>query len=138
MGESTTTEEIESWLREVATDLTEPRPGECLLCFVARSLDEFGCDNQLRFARRFRDLRAPRAVGLERRLGDRGGFCDCEIFLNGWSVHRRLWSPEREVEREGYLEIIEAEPPEKLPPCTGIRLGSTQPCGNWERRRHGW
>ncbi len=137
MSQSTTTDEIESWLRELATDLTEPRPGECLLCFVARSLDEFGCDNQLRFACRFRDLRAPRAVGLERRLGQKGGFCDCEVFLNGWVPHRRLWTPEREVAHEGWTELWDAEPPEAMPPCTGVRLGSTQPCTLWEPRRRG-
>ena len=46
--------------------------------------------------------------------------------------------PEQEVEREGYVELIEAEPPGELTPCTGVRLGSTQPCDNWERRRRGW
>jgi len=135
MTEPSNATEVESWLRSLAVDLTEPRPRECLLCFTARMLEEFGCDNQLRFARRFRDLRAPRAVGLERRLGERGGFCDCEIFLNGWAVHRRLWSPEVEVERDGFVEVVDAEPPDELPPCTGVRLGSTQACELWERRR---
>lgn len=138
MPESSIDTEVESWLRVVAAGMTQPRPRECLLCFTRRMLEEFGCDNTLRFARRFRDLRAPRAVGLERRLGQKGGFCDCEVFLNGWVPTRRLWTPAREVEHEGYVEVFDAEPPEELPPCEGVRVGSTQPCTLWEPRRRGW
>ncbi|WP_425464517.1 DUF2695 domain-containing protein [Nocardioides eburneiflavus] len=54
----------------------------------------FGCCTTLRFATRYRDLRAPRAVGLERRLGDRGGFCDCEI-------HQRLVGRTSPVDARG-------------------------------------
>ena len=40
------------WLiRSMARRLTQPRAGECLVCYVARMLDEFGCDTTLRFAR---------------------------------------------------------------------------------------
>ena len=100
-------------------------------------LEEFGCDTTLRFARHFRDLRVPRAVGLERRLGDRGGFCDCEILLDGWEPDRSLWTPEREVEQDGYVEAWDAEPRASMPACVGVRLGSTQPCAHWQplRRR---
>ena len=67
----------------VARSLTRPHARECLVCYVLRMLNEFGCDTTLRFARGYRDLRAPRATALETRLGNMGGFCDCEIFLNG-------------------------------------------------------
>jgi hypothetical protein len=128
--------EVEAWLRGVASDLTDPRPRECLMCFVRRMLGEFGCRTTLRFALRYRDLRAPRAVGLERRLGDKGGFCDCEIFINGWSAARHLWTPEVVVERDGWREVLEEpEPPASMPECLGVRLGSTQPCALWEARR---
>ena len=136
MPESSIDTEVETWLRGVAADLTEPLPRECLLCFVHRMLGAFGCRTTLRFATRYRDLRAPRAVGLERRLGDRGGFCDCEIFINGWSAARHLWTPEVVAEHDGWVEVLEeAEPPSSMPGCLGARLGSTQPCALWERSR---
>src|ERR671933_603003 len=61
-------------------------------------------------ARRWRDLRAPRATSLERRLAARGGFCDCEIFLNGWSLR-----PDLLVADEG----DEPAGPSPRPACTG-------------------
>ena len=131
--------QVETWLRGLASGLTEPRPRECLLCFVRRMLGEFGCDTSLRFARHYRDARAPRAIGLERRLEQKGGFCDCDVFVNGWSPHRRLWTEEQTVEQDGYVEVVtEAEPPASMPPCDGVRGGSTQPCSLWERQRRGW
>lgn len=83
----------ESMLRDLAHGLTEPHKGECLFCFVARMVDEHGCDTTLRWATRYRDLRAPRATALERRLSQMGGFCDCEIFLNGMAPTSRLLPP---------------------------------------------
>ncbi|HET6562340.1 MAG TPA: DUF2695 domain-containing protein [Marmoricola sp.] len=83
----------ESWLRDRAHRLTEPDGAECLFCFVARMLDEHGCDTTLRWATRYRDLQAPRATALERRLSRMGGFCDCEIFLNGMMLAPRLVAP---------------------------------------------
>ena len=119
--------ELEEHLRRRARALVDPREEECLLCFVARALKELGCDNTLRWASRYRDLRAPRATALERRLGDVGGFCDCEIFLNGFMLASRAcldpWSEE--------------EPPEDSgpPTCLGARRGSTKPCASWTRLR---
>ena len=81
---------------------------------------------------------APRAPGLEVRLGRTGGYCDCEIFLNGFTLVAELWLPEREVEREGYVEVIDRQPPPELPACRSVRPTSTQPCGIWERQRRGW
>ena len=52
-----------------------------------RMLDS-GCDGSLRWALRWRDVRAPRLRGLVGGLQARGGFCDCEIFLNGWEPAR--------------------------------------------------
>jgi hypothetical protein len=110
----------EAALREVLRELTDPLPRECLFCYVYRML-EFGCPpDRLTWARRWRDLRAPRARGLERRLQARGGFCDCEIFLNGW--------------RPSDLELDENGDdvrPAAMPPCRGVRRGSTQPCPLW-------
>jgi hypothetical protein len=83
---------IERELRHLSIEITQPKPGECLHCYVYRML-EFGCTG-LRWARRYRDLRAPRATALDRRLMSKGAGCDCEIFMNGWSLHRKyqLWT----------------------------------------------
>lgn len=126
----------ETLLREAAESITTPEPNECLQCFVARMLDAFGCDGELSLARRYRDLVAPRAVAMERRLGAAGGYCDCEIFLNGWWLHPRL-DRAREVSQGGALLREVPEPVQDAPACGGVRRGSTQPCANWVRRtRH--
>ena len=108
--------------------LTRPRAAECLFCFVDRMLDEFGCDGTLRWVRRWRDLRLPRATGLERRLGRSGAFCDCELFLNGWTVRDDL------LVRD---EDGEADWPPQRPACPGVGPRSSQPCATWEPRRRG-
>jgi hypothetical protein len=57
------------------------------------------------------------------------------LFLNGYEPHRRLWTPEREIDDDGVALVIEAKPPEEPPACAGVRRGSTRPCGNWVRVR---
>ncbi|MCV2489606.1 DUF2695 domain-containing protein [Geodermatophilus sp. YIM 151500] len=112
------------------TALPAPAVGECVLCYVDRMLERFGCDTTLRWACRWRDVRLPGATGLERRLGARGGFCDCEIFLNGWGLR-----PDLQVPGE------DGEPiwPAPRPPCAGVGRRSSQGCANWEpRRRPRW
>ena len=110
----------EGALREVLRELTDPLPRECLFCYVYRML-EFGCPpDRLTWARRWRDLRAPRATNLEQRLGARGGFCDCEIFLNGWQPRDLVLDENGD---DAY--------PAVMPPCPGVRRGSTQPCSLW-------
>ena len=136
MPEPSIDTDVETWLRAVAAELTDPQPRECLLCFVHRMLGAFGCRTTLRFATHYRDLRAPRAVALERRLGEKGGFCDCEIFLNGWTAAPHLWTPEVAVEHDGWTEVLEEpEPPSSMPGCLGARPGATRPCGLWQARR---
>ena len=110
---------IERELRHLSVELTQPKLGECMHCYVYRML-EFGCTG-LRWAERYRNLRAPRATALHRRLMSKGAGCDCEIFMNGWSLRRtyQLWDPETE----------EYSYPEELPACQGVRAGSVQPCG---------
>ncbi len=117
----------EGIVRSLAVRLTHPRAGECLLCFVARMLEDFGCDDTLRFARGYRDLRAPRASALEDRLGRMGGFCDCEIFLNAMTLAPQL------RRYDAYGDELEAAPRS----CRGVRRGSTQGCANWVRRPRG-
>ena len=120
---------IERELRHLALEITQPKPGECLHCYVYRML-EFGCTG-LRWARRYRDMMAPRATALDRRLMSKGACCDCEIFMNGWSLRRayRTYDPEAE----------EYEYPEELPDCKGVRAGSVQPCGLWAvQSRYRW
>jgi uncharacterized protein DUF2695 len=114
----------ETLVRELADELTGVHPGECLYCYVARMLDDFGCDNQLRWAMRFRDLTAPRATALESRLCDVGGYCDCEIFLNVV-----VWASPA----GGCAEYVRDK---ELTMCAGVRRGSTQGCVRWTRNSH--
>ncbi|HET9778612.1 MAG TPA: DUF2695 domain-containing protein, partial [Propionibacteriaceae bacterium] len=87
---------IERELRHLSVELTQPKPRECLHCYVYGML-EFGCTG-LRWATRYRDLKAPRATALGERLMSKGAGCDCEIFINGWSLRRtyQVWDPETE------------------------------------------
>jgi hypothetical protein len=119
---------IERELRHLSVELTQPKLGECMHCYVYRML-EFGC-NGLRWAERYRNLKAPRATALHRRLMSKGAGCDCEIFMNGWSLRRtyQQWDPETE----------ECSYPEELPACQGVRAGSVQPCGLWTTQYRWW
>jgi len=120
------TTDLEQRLARTARALTDPAHAECVLCYVERMLDAFGCDATLRWARTWRDRRLPRATGLERRLEARGGFCDCEVLLNGWTLR-----PDRR-------EPGEDGAPGR-PACAGVSARSSQPCANWEPwRRARW
>jgi hypothetical protein len=132
--------EAEGLVHQLADELTRPREGECLCCYVARQLDEYPCDGTHRHAFRYRDARAPRATALAQRMRDIGACCcDCEIFMNGYQLDACFWTPEREVVHDGGgTVILDAKQPEQLPPCAGVRRGSTRPCTNWVRRRRGW
>ena len=128
--------EAETLVRQLAAELAQVRKGECLCCYVARQLDEFPCDGTHRYALHFRDSMAPRATALRERLGRLGACCcDCEVFTNAYEPHPRFWAPQREVDEDGLTVIIDAAPPEKLPPCAGVRRGSVRPCTNWARVR---
>ena len=119
-------QQAEQIVRSLARAITDPRGSECLVCYVARMLDEFGCDNTLRFAVAYRDLLAPRATALEGRLAGMGGFCDCEIFLNGMWLAPHL----RTCGADGGEVALD-----RLPACAGVRRGSTRGCAHWVRRR---
>src|SRR4029450_4194280 len=84
---------IERELRHLSVELTQPKPGECLHCYVYR-MRAFGCTG-LRWATRYRDLKAPQATALGERLMSKGAGCDCEIFMNGWILRRayQVWDP---------------------------------------------
>jgi hypothetical protein len=128
--------EIENELRAIATALTNPHEGECLLCYVRRML-EFGCIG-LRWARHYRDLRAPRATALEARLGRKGGFCDCEVFMNGFELAPEHWVPAQEYVEGGVTYQGDPSYPDPFPACTRVGAGSTQGCALWVPRRRGW
>lgn len=127
-------QDAERILADASFALLDPNPGECLHCYVHRMVVEFGCDNQLRFAVHYRDVRAPRATGLERRFGRAGAYCDCEIFLNGYDVQPGRWVPEVASESGGISWIEEQPGPTPQLGCRGVRAGSTQPCSLWGRR----
>lgn len=116
-------EELEVELVGLSQLLTAPKEDECLFCYVYRMLGSHGCDNKLRWAKRWQGLRAPRATALEQRLAGRGGYCDCEIFLNGWTASPAITSTDPETEDEIW--------PDPMPSCTRVRPRSTQPCLLW-------
>src|SRR5260221_11960945 len=66
---------VEAELAELSQRLTAPGERECLRCYLLRMISEFGCDGSHRWTVRWRDLRAPRARGLVRRMQRRGGRC---------------------------------------------------------------
>lgn len=99
-------------------DGTAPDASECLPCYVDRMVTRHGCDNTLRWSLHWRDARAPRAAKLDRRLEDRGGFCDCEVLFNAFRWH--------------FPESSEPDDPgsaEARPSCSGRSRGSAmEPC----------
>lgn len=124
-------DQFEGELLELSELLTTPKGSECLFCFVYRMVNLHDCNGKLRWAARWRDLRAPRATGLERRLGARGGYCDCEIFMNGWSPSETITTRDSETEEEIW--------PDPMPLCPGVRPRSSQSCSLWEpMSRGGW
>lgn len=150
----------EELLRELADALTTPGGRECLACFVVRMLREFDCPGTLRFVQRYRDLRAPRATALERRLTRSGGTCDCEVIFTVFLPHPRFWQPvhpgscphdlevgaDRKASPDDAThytngdatdEVVGLNPPDAPPNCAGVRRGTTQPCEHWVRRRRG-
>lgn len=133
-------DEAESYLHGLLEEWAVPQPGECIACYLDRAIEGSGCDGDLRFAERYRDLVAPRATALLARLESAGGYCDCEVLVNAMQPAWHLWSTSREIEVDGSTIVLEAEPPESMPPCLGVRRGSTQPCRNWHRmiRRGRW
>lgn len=128
--------DTEDELRTLSTELTRPHEGECLLCYVHRML-EFGCTG-LRWATRYRDLRAPRATALEDRLGEKGAFCDCEMFLNGYELAPEHWIRPEEYVDDGVTYVPDPSYPDPMPSCRGVRKGSTQGCALWRRYRRDW
>lgn len=127
MDEVAIDDQAEQLVRAFDAQLTGVRAGECLVCYVARMIESFGCDTTLRFCRGYRDQCAPRATALERRLGSMGGFCDCEIFLNAMVIAPHL------RRRDALGKDLSIE----IPPCAGVRRGSTQACAHWVRQRRG-
>jgi len=112
-------ERVEQELQALSSELTLPRPRECLVCYVYRML-EFACHGH-HWMRRYRDLRAPRATALEERMERRGGYCDCEMLQNAFTPNPYIF--ERNDEGEYFME--------PMPACGGVRAGSTQPCTLW-------
>jgi hypothetical protein len=147
---------IDDDLRRLSFALTTPYPGECLMCFVARQVEGFGCNSTLRWACHWRDMRVPRATALERRLEARGGFCDCEIFVNGWTLRDDLlvpypYPPDPDVNHgpdpddpdrdDPDLEDWDLEDwvwPSPLPGCCGVSSRSSQPCALWVALPQSW
>ncbi|MGA7204051.1 MAG: DUF2695 domain-containing protein [Specibacter sp.] len=118
---------VEAELRDLSEAMTRPWPHECVACYVYRML-EFGCDGH-RWVSRYRALSAPRATALERRLAARGGYCDCELFMNVFFASPRFFT----TDEDG--DVV----PQPMPACRGVRGGSSKECELWEgRESYGW
>jgi hypothetical protein len=137
------TERAERILNDVASTLMTPAAGECLVCFVARQLDEFGCNGTHRFASQYQERAAPRATALLARLSAMGACCcDCEMYMNAYEPARRLWTQAHkfvdsdDVDSDDCDGWTNVEPPDTVPPCETTRWGSTKPCANWQRISH--
>lgn len=86
-------EEAENIVNEAVTALVTPWVGECLVCYVARQINQFGCDSTHRSILLYRDHRAPRSMALLERLSAMGAYSDCETFLNAYELAGRFWKP---------------------------------------------
>jgi hypothetical protein len=113
-----------------------PRPGECVLCYTLRMVDTHGCDSTLRWALTWRDQRVPTATGLAARLGHAGGYCDCEVFINGWTLREELLVFDTDADDDDLVDLI-GEWPATAPDCDGVAATSTDPCGVWTSLRPG-
>lgn len=134
-------EEPEGELAVLSELSTAPGEGECLFCFVFRMTEHPGCDGTLRWAQQWRDLRAPRAKALERQLAAAGGYCDCEIFMNGWTASSTVTSTDPDIEDvdedEDYGDDEDEIWPDPMPHCEGVAPRSTQSCSLWSPRQRG-
>jgi hypothetical protein len=147
---NTVDEDVRTILDAASARVLTPRPGECLVCYVFRQLGEFGCNGTHRFAEGFRDRTAPRATALLERLGSMGACCcDCELFLNAYTLAHKPWITSMafgeligtRFDSEEAIDLKERfginEPPSTTLYlcCRMVRRGSTQACGNWTRIR---
>ncbi|WP_050348486.1 DUF2695 domain-containing protein [Arsenicicoccus sp. oral taxon 190] len=110
----------------IVLELMGVRAQECVVCYVGRMVDRFGCDGTWRWVETWREQRAPRASRLERRMQARGAGCDCEVHLRGYEVDPRLLA----VAWDGPIGAVCL--------CLGVRAGSTQPCGLWRIVQRSW
>ncbi|MCW2819078.1 MAG: hypothetical protein JWR42_1865 [Marmoricola sp.] len=106
----------------------DPQEGECVLCFVRRAVAELGCDDTLRWATRFQDVRVPGAIALVPRLRAVGP-CDCTVLERGYRLVREC------LERDVHTDELML--PAVWPTCSGVRRTSARACRNWERRPRG-
>lgn len=121
--------EAEQILTDAAVALRDPGARECLQCYVLRMLESHGCGGGLQFTKSFRDIRAPRATRLEERIARSGGACDCDV-LEGFHMAEHEWRGIHPLAADGVV-VERSERPDRIPDCTGVRQGSTQPCSLW-------
>lgn len=142
--------DAELFLAQASRHLIGPLSGECLLCYIARMISQWGCQGT-RFMEHYRDSVAPRATALRDRMSRMGACCcDCEVFLNAYELRPALIlavGVERSlVELDEFDESDDSYDDDfdeecdadlfvgELPSCRGVRRGSTQPCANWQRQ----
>ncbi|QWC85100.1 DUF2695 domain-containing protein [Nocardioidaceae bacterium] len=111
----------------LSSQTPEPIEGECLACFLVRSVEAYGCGGDLALVEAFRRGRAPAAVGVADRLVRLGADCACQVAPAG------VWVLARE-HRVRDLRTDRLEVPSPIPACHGVGPGSARPCALWERR----
>lgn len=100
----------------------QPRPGECLACFVHRMVGRCACTGTLVWAEHWKRVRSPGASALIGRLERQGAVCDCALTSVLWSPAPELWQ---------WTEPGQPSAPEKVLTCPGVRPRSTRPCALW-------
>jgi hypothetical protein len=97
-------DETERLLRAAGAALTDPLPDECLLHYLLRMLEQFGCSGH-RFTERWASGHRVRGRPVMQWAVETGGCCcDCEVVLNSLgrrsSRRRGLLCPEALQELE--------------------------------------
>ena len=91
-------DEAEQYLRSLAAESATPHAGECLRCYVRRMVSRRGCDNGMRWVRRWQGATARAHPGLIRQLERQGGYCDarsCSTSSATSPRRRRRFQPAR-------------------------------------------
>ena len=65
-----------------------PRQGECLFCYLERSVGAYGCRGHQGVVK-WRDAQPAPMPGLTTWLERHGGYCDCEVLMNVWNARER-------------------------------------------------
>lgn len=75
----------EEHLRACQLANLQPRPDDCLPCYLHAALSHAACNGRLSLTHEWQGhqrVRGRRTGGLTAYLRSRGGYCDCEVLMN--------------------------------------------------------